>query len=301
VTPAETPERSRPAWEFSATGTRWRLYHDGSLTAATAAELAAAVESDEARWSRFRPDSELSELNRTAGDWRPVSEETFALLTACRDWMGRTGDLFTPLVGSTLRAWGYAESLADRSPSRHRSPAPTPVSGRFELDPARCAVWLAPDAELDLGGIGKGWIAGRLAVLAVELGLGHRLLIDAGGDMIAVDGEHVVAVESVVPQTTELIGFVRLRAGEAIATSGFGRRRWINGDGRTCHHLIDPRTGSPGPLVHATVLAGDPVTADVMAKVLALAPERLDRCEAAAMLQTAERVSANERWAAARA
>ena len=178
--------------------------------------------------------------------------------------MERTGDLFTPLVGSTLRAWGYAESLGERAPFRHRSPAPAPVSGRFELDPARCAVWLAPDAELDLGGIGKGWIAGRLAVLAAELGLGHRLLIDAGGDMIAVDGEHVVAVESVVPQTTGLIGFVRLRTGEAIATSG-----------------------------------GDPVTADVMAKVLALAPERLDRCEAAAMLQTAERVAANERWAAA--
>jgi FAD:protein FMN transferase len=178
-------------------------------------------------------------------------------------------------------------------------PAPGSSPGRFELEPARCAVWLAPGTELDLGGIGKGWIAGRLAVLASELGLGHRLLIYAGGDMIAIDGEHVVAVESVVPQTTEHSGFVRLRTGEAIATSRFGRRRWTNGDGRTCHHLIDPRTGSPGPLVHATVLADDPVTADVMAKALALAPERLDRCEAAAMLQTAERVAGNERWAAA--
>jgi thiamine biosynthesis lipoprotein len=296
---ADTPEPARSAWEFSATGTRWRLYHDGSLTPAVAAELAAAVEADEARWSRFRPDSELSELNRTPGEWQSVSQETFGLLAACLDWQQRTGGLFTPLIGRALRAWGYAESLTEQPPFRARSPSPTPVTGRLELDPARCAVRLAPGSELDLGGIGKGWIVRRLAELASRLGGAQQLLIDAGGDMIAIDGEHIVAVESALSDVTDPLGFVRLKPGEAIATSGYGRRRWTNGDGRSCHHLIDPRTGTPGPLVLATVLAGDPVTADVMATVLALAPDGLGSCPFAALLQTAEGPMANDCWTAA--
>jgi thiamine biosynthesis lipoprotein ApbE len=85
---------------------------------------------------------------------------------------------------------------------------------------------------------------------------------------------------------SETLGWVGLAAGQAIATSEFGRRQWTNGDGAAVHHLIDPSTGAPGPRVHATVLADDPVTGDVTAKVLALCPERLEECSVAALLQS---------------
>ena len=57
----------RPAYAWHAMGTTWRLFHDGGLTADAANEVAAAVEVDEQRWSRFRESSELSHLNRCAG------------------------------------------------------------------------------------------------------------------------------------------------------------------------------------------------------------------------------------------
>ena len=66
-------------------------------------------------------------------------------------------------------------------------------------------------------------------------------------------------------------------AGQGVATSGYGRRHWRNGDGRLAHHLIDPATGAPGRLAHATVVSDDPVAADVLAKVLALRPDRITK------------------------
>ena len=89
---------------------------------------------------------------------------------------------------------------------------------------------------------------------------------------------------------------VRLAEGHGIATSGYGRRSWRNADGRHAHHLIDPRTGAPGCLSHATVLAGDPVSADVLAKTLALRPALIEEWDVAALVIVDGRTSTTRRW-----
>jgi thiamine biosynthesis lipoprotein len=256
------------AFEWSATGTRWRIYHDGRIRPAVAERVAAAVARDEARWSRFRADSELSQVNRRAGEPVEVSGETLALAEACVQWHDATDGVFQPLVGEALRAWGYDSSYAERAPGAATSPAPAAITATLDVDLVARTVTVPVGSSLDVGGIGKVWIAARAArAIAVLAPLGD-LLLDAGGDLVAVRGEHIIAVESG--------GAVRLAAGEGIATSGDGRRRWRNADGVEAHHLIDPATGAPGPSGQATVIAPDPVAADVWAKVLALRPERLD-------------------------
>ncbi len=291
------PAEVRPAWEFTATGTRWRLFHSGELPETVVDRVVEAVAQDEARWSRFREDSELSALNRRAGRWTPVSPETFALLELCARWMRLTGGLFTPLMGATLAAWGYAESLELGPAGSATSPRPGAVGGAIELDRSRQRVRIPPGRSLDLGGVGKGWIADRVCRLLSDLAAGHAVLVDAGGDLVCVDGGALVAIEAVsAGPGSGILGYVRLEAGEGIATSGFSRRSWVNGDGRAAHHLLDPRTGEPGPRTHATVLASDAVTADVMAKVLALAPERLDDCEFPALIQLDGEVRLSPRW-----
>ena len=292
-----------PSWEFAATGTRWRIYHSGLLTARAAGILAAAVEGDEARWSRFRAASEVSALNRHAGSWQEVSPETVELLGACAEWTERTGGIFQPLVGAALSASGYDRSLAERAPYTATTPRPAPLTARITLDAAAGRALIPAGAALDLGGIGKSWIAGRLAVRARHLSPDPAILIDAGGDLVAAAGAHLVGVEDGAaggPGEDAGAGVrLCLRAGDAVATSGYRHRRWTNGDGRERHHLIDPRTGESGPLTQATVLAGDAVTADVTAKVLALCPELLAACPHPARLITPEGTTVNAPWRAA--
>lgn len=290
MTPVCDPPARVPAWEFAATGTRWRLYHSGRAEQSVAVVLANAVEHDEARWSRFREDSELSRLNRRAGTWQNVSEETFALLAACERWRRKTDGVFQPLVGGALTAWGYGASIGERAPFTASSPTETAVAQSLLLDRARARVLIPAGATLDVGGIGKGWIAARAAGLLTRLCGDPALLLDAGGDLVAVAGEHAVAVEG-LDET-----WVRLGAGQAVATSGYGRRKWLNGDGRAAHHLIDPATGAPGPRTHATVIAADPVAADVMAKVLALRPALVQTTSYAALVRTPHGATASRTW-----
>ena len=125
--------------------------------------------------------------------------------------------------------------------------------GHVEVDRVRLTARIPGGTRLDLGGIAKGWMAVRAATLVRTLSDDESILIDAGGDLMAVRGVHVVAVEP--PHSQALAGklpvvtWVTVLEGQGVATSGSGRRRWVNGDGHAAHHLIDPAVGRPGPRV----------------------------------------------------
>jgi FAD:protein FMN transferase len=291
------------AWEWRATGTTWRIHHSGGVDSALASAVAAAVEHDEARWSRFRPRSEVSRINAAGGRPVPVSQPTLQLIEACIAWAARTDGVFQPLVGGALVAWGYRASLLEHDAYAPTSPAPGRLSGRPAVDRRHGMVRIPPGTRLDLGGIAKSWMAGRAAALLRGRCEDPSLMVDAGGDLVAARGDHLVAVEApgiadVRRQAPEIpsVAHVLVRAGQGVATSGYGRRRWRNGDGREAHHLIDPETGQPGPPTHATVVSDDPVAADVLAKVLSLRPERIRVTAEAAMVTVGGEVWTTPLW-----
>jgi thiamine biosynthesis lipoprotein ApbE len=114
--------------------------------------------------------------------------------------------------------------------------------------------------------------------------------VEAGGDMVAARGDHTVQVEA--PGDHAIV----VHEGQGIATSGWSRRHWVNRDGESAHHLIDPATGAPGPRVQATVCADDPIEAEIEAKVLALRPHELMASRNPALLWDSITVFANQAW-----
>jgi thiamine biosynthesis lipoprotein len=296
---------SSTVWEWPATGTTWRIHHSGGVDSLVAGAVAGLVERDEERWSRFRPGSEVTRLTAGAGRWVRVSAETSALLELAVAWCERTDGLFQPLVGRALAGWGYASSLTSTRPHAATSPEGRPVEGSLELNPARGRARVPAGARLDLGGIAKSYMALRAGRMAAAMCDEPSLLIDAGGDLVAARGDHMVAVERPGPAQPNRPGaplerpvaHVILQQGHGVATSGYGRRRWRNGDDVEAHHLIDPATGCPGPRAHATVLAPDPVGADVTAKCLALRPDLIDGLDLPAMVTVGEVMCCTAAWA----
>ena len=220
------------AWEWRATGTTWRIHHRDGVGAVLAARIAQAVERDEARWSRFRPDSEVARVNASAGRPVPVSSATLDLVEACVYWIRSTGGVFQPLVGGALVAWGYRRSLADRKAYAESSPDPRRLDGRPRIDRASRTVQIPAGTRLDLGGIAKSWMACRAAALVRGRCDDPAILVDAGGDLVAARGQHLVAVEDPRDRDAPPIARVGSERDRGSRPPGFGRRRWQNGDGR---------------------------------------------------------------------
>jgi thiamine biosynthesis lipoprotein len=245
---------------------------------------AAALEEREARWSRFRPTSELCALNDAAGAPVVVTASTFALVARAVDAWRDTGGRFDPTVLDALVSAGYDrtfEAMVPVSDAVDPDAAPVvPGCAGIELDALVSAVRLPRGVHLDLGGIGKGTAADEVsqALLAAELPGVTGVLVNLGGDLRArgaAPTPHgwVVAVDD--PLATGRTGVLTLAAG-AVATSTRLRRAWRRGD-RALHHLIDPRTGVPvaSGLASVTVLAADAWRAEVLAKAAFVAGPEL--------------------------
>lgn len=230
-------------------------------------EIAAMFAETERRFSRFRDDSELSQLNRATGPIT-VSREMMEVLRDARRYVAETGGVFDPTMGAALRAAGYDRSFSPNALDR-AAPVTPPAHASFTelvLEEHTCRVLRPPHLYIDLGGFLKGRTVDHAAAIAPPLAM-----VDAGGDAVLRGGGvddrgWLVDIEDPTDPDRSLLT-LRLRD-RAVATSAANRRRWRAGDG-TAHHLIDPRTGTPAvsDLAQVTAIAPTAERADILAKV----------------------------------
>lgn len=218
------------------------------------AELAAV----ERACSRFRPDSELTRVNSTAGVPTTVSELfADALQTALRAARITEG-LVDPTVGSALIAAGYDRTFAVlRLDDGHPVPASRSAPGwrRIAFDPNTRRLCLPPRTRLDFGATAKSLTADRAAQRAAAA-TGSGVLVNLGGDLatagpVPEGGWRIALADDHARPGPEHGPTIALTSG-ALATSGIGVRTWRRA-GRTLHHIIDPATGEPAAPVWRTV------------------------------------------------
>ena len=204
--------------------------------------------------SRFRDDSELSRLNRD-GMITGASPDLVRVVGMALDARETTAGRFDPTVHDAVVAAGYDVSFDDVAPDAAADAvAQRPRCGGRVLMKG-LTIELEPGFRLDLGGIGKGYAADRVAELLAIVG---PCLVNAGGDLAVRGGSWPVGVTDEV--TLELTQ-------GGLATSGRDRRSWTrNGEAR--HHLIDPATGLPAAdtPIRVTVVAESAAAAEVAAK-----------------------------------
>ena len=275
----DMPTRSDwPEHRFRAMGSTIVLWLEAD--AATAGRAFARVEelfaTNEAALSRFRPESELSRLNQSAGrGFVPVSPLLWDVLTDALALARITDGLFDPTLLAALETAGYDRSFVDLPAERPAGEAPCGEwpTGRWSavrLDGERRAVELPAGVRIDLGGIAKGHTA---AQAAASLGQWGPCLVDAGGDLTAGAAPAgypgwPVAIAAPWDDAGQMPAdlFTLWLADASLATSGVDYRRWRHHN-RPAHHLIDPHTGRPAAtdLLSATVLMAGATDADAWA------------------------------------
>jgi thiamine biosynthesis lipoprotein len=126
-----------------------------------------------------------------------------------------------------------------------------------------------PGLRLDSGGIAKGLFADMLGIRLRDLDV---FAIDCSGDILIggrARAPRRVRVDD--PFGGGCLHELEVEVG-GVATSGIGRRSWLDSEGRPAHHLLDPSTGRPAftGIVQATALAPTAVEAEALAKAALL-------------------------------
>jgi FAD:protein FMN transferase len=270
----------------------WPPEEAGAAMAAVDAVLAAL----DLQASRFRPDSEISWLHRSAGGLFALSDGLAEAVRVALEAARWTGGLTDPTVGEALISLGYDRDFAAIDPNRPEPPpGPLPAPGWQEVRLDGPLLWLPAGVRLDLGATAKGLGSDR-AARAVMAATGHTggALISLGGDIATAgipprDGWPIVAAgrpdqPGPGPASAGPAQLVRLIRG-AVATSSISCRSWRRA-GRVLHHIVDPRTGLPagGPWQMASVAAITCADANAAATAAIVAGEAAPRWLAAAGL-----------------
>jgi thiamine biosynthesis lipoprotein len=249
---------------FRAMGTSWEVqgpdHHPAWARAVDAVIRRAAAE--EARFSRFRADSELSNVNARTGTATTLSAPFASLLAFALEAARRTHGRFDPTVHDALVAAGYDRDFDEVLAGARGRLFPATPCGRWDeirLDGRR--VHLPRGVHLDLGGVAKGWTVDRAAEDALDAGLAW-ILVNAGGDLRVGGDAPGIDVRIEDPDDRTDLARLTIAAG-GLATSCVTRRAWAPGE----HHVIDPRTGAPADtsLRQATVWAPTAAEAEVLA------------------------------------
>ncbi|MCM3702786.1 FAD:protein FMN transferase [Paenibacillus macerans] len=235
----------------------------------------------ENKLSRFRPDSELSALNRSNGRPFTASSLLYNVVSEANLHYQQTEGLFSPYLGAALCELGYSRSFETLTvPSKTATAShnadgigPRPAGLNEELQ----RITLEPGVSVDLGGFAKGWSAHRFALKLQQQAISPGA-IGAGGDIslwgTPREGWHIGIADPWQEEQNMLK--LHLHGTLGIATSSSLKRQWTDTDGKIVHHIIDPRRGTPSDsdLAQVTVLAPNLPEAEVCAKcVLILGAE----------------------------
>lgn len=230
--------------------------------------------------SGWRPDSEVSRLNRAAGAVE-VTEPLAEVVEAALEIHRASGGAFDITVGPLLPLFGFGPGAdPDAPPPDERSleaarslvgPGAVEVIRR-EGDPPTLRK-SHPGVALDLSAIAKGHAVDRVAEELRAAGHDEHL-VEIGGEIL-VAGEWTVGVEVPLPGPGRRVARSFRVADRAVATSG-GYRDFReaptapDAEPRFLTHILDPRVGRPveRPQGSVTVLADTCLEADAWATAL---------------------------------
>lgn len=267
-------------WSFPAMGTLWEIQVSGPSEKEAIELVGATVRwcmGFEQRYSRFKPESWLSQVNANAGSgtWMPLTPSDNELIDAAREAHFLSEGLVDATAQPLVALWDY------------RRPEPRPP-GEAAIDQALQLVGLdkietraggirlpLPGMGLDFGGFAKELAVDRLGQILSEAHCAAAL-VNGGGDIVAFgrptdDSAWAIGLESPDAAGT-CWGGVEI-VDHAVATSG-GYQRYFTYQNRRYSHLVDPRSGRSAAceVEAASIIAPTCFQAGVTASAACLLP-----------------------------
>lgn len=191
--------------------------------------------------------SELSALNRSAGQPVSLSAQTEEVLSAALELCALTGGALDLTAYPAVKAWGFTTG-------EYRLPGASELTElaqhidytQLQLDSSAHTACLPQGMEADLGAVAKGYAGDVLAGQLEQAGVTSALL-DLGQSTILAVGDKPdgspwrIGVQD--PAGESYLGVITL-SGQAMGTSG-GYQRYFEEDGVRYWHILDPDTAAP--------------------------------------------------------
>ncbi len=226
------------------------------------------LETFEKKYSRFIPDSEVSQINAAAGvEWVKVDHHMEHILDLIDNLHGMTEGILDPTMLPLINVWDW-KTVHTQLPDENLIQDALKLTGWGKVQRKPGAIFLPEKGmSLDFGGFGKEFAVDHVTRIAYQNGISNAL-IDLGQDLFAIGGNGVHPFWHVGIRDgrnkDRCIGGLAV-SGFAVSSSG-NYERGFEHDGVRYGHILDPRTGWPvsNGMCSVTALAPSCLQAGVM-------------------------------------
>jgi len=202
-----------------------------------------------------------------------VSTELFDVLSKSQELSIQTRGAFDVTAGPSVRFWRKVRKQGEMLPLQELREAQSRVGfHQVKLNERLNAVTLrAPNLQLDLGGIAKGFAVDEAMQILNQKGI-YRAFVAASGDMLAGEAPLGKPGWKVEVRNVDQFGNIYPRAiylcNQALSTSG-DTEQFVEIDGRRFSHIVDPRTGiGLTSRIQVSVISGSSIVSDSYATAI---------------------------------
>lgn len=218
----------------------------------------------------------ITAINNDPGTTHELDTELFDLIQFALDHQDEVDNLFNIALGPVLKIWhDHREDCTSGGACTIPLLADLQAADQFTnpdditLDSVNHTITMKDHMSIDLGGVSKGYISGKIIDYLDGLGLSGYLL-NNGTSNISIGGTHptrenqqfLLAITDPSFQT-EYYATVYLGDGDQLVTSGDYQQYFMVGDD-FYHHIINPNTLMPERYSRSvSIITSDPALADL--------------------------------------
>ncbi len=213
--------------------------------------------------------SEISQINNAGGQAVDVSEETADLIRLGIKYGEISDGAFDITIAPASSLWNFTDNEEKVLPDKEKlAEAVSHIDYRCVEVTGTSVRLTDPEAQIDLGGIAKGYIADQLKQYLKSEGIEHAL-IDLGGNILTVGGRYdgtPFRIGLQKPFADNGTAIATLELTDQSAVSSGNSERYFEKDGIIYHHILDPDTGMPvqNNLFQVTIISDSSADGDAL-------------------------------------
>ena len=246
---------------------------DISLSGENAEKAADEIESVlndmEKTYSKYRPDSVVSEFNGLAtGESLVIPDEMADLIRFTLSVSENTDGAFDITTSKLSDLWQIKTATAPPADSQIENALEHTGYGKINL---KDNIITKTDVNIDFGGVLKGLAADKVRTIAQKHGISSGI-VNLGGNVCLIGLKDHRSSWSVGVTNPFSPGEIYLTVGaenKSVITSG-AYQRYFEYEGKSYHHILSPETGYPADtdVASVTVISPDGTLADALSTAI---------------------------------
>lgn len=225
----------------------------------------------EALFSRTIKTSDISRINENGGRPVTVSDDTIDILQKAISYGELSDGLFDVTIAPASSLWDFKSDTPALPDKNELKEAISHIDYRTIQISGNTVTLLDSKAQIDLGGIAKGYIADRMKSHLISKGVEHAT-INLGGNVLTIGGKpdgtpFHIGIQKPFDERNSILTSVDVTDRSVVSSGSY--ERFFTLDGQLYHHILNPRTGYPvdSGLSGVTILSDSSVDGDALATI----------------------------------